>query len=115
MKVLHSEILFGDSSGSIYGDIMFVKDNIIHYILYGEYYTRPRDFDNLPENGYRNPNIIDDNTIFIYKRSDEIVKTNGLFNIPGYGTYYIFDDKVIHNSALRQNIITNNLNVVNRL
>ena len=114
MKVLHSEILFGDSSGSIYSDIMFVKDNIIHYILYGEYYTRPRVFDNLPENGYRNPHIIDDNTLFVYK-NNEIVGANGLFNNPGYGTYYIFDDKVIHNSVLRQNTITNNLNVVNRL
>lgn len=114
MKVLHSEILFGDSSGSIYGDIMFVKDNIIHYILYGEYYTRPRDFDNLPENGYRNPRIIDDNTFFVY-RDKEIVRANGLFFNQGYGAYYIFDDKVIHNSALRQNTITNNLNIVDRL
>ena len=115
MKVLHSEILFGDSSGTIYGDIMFVKDNIIHYILYGEYYTRPRVFDNLPENGYRNPHIIDDNTFFVYKNNETVVVANGLFNNPGYGTYYIFDDKIIHNSALRQNTITNNLNVVNRL
>lgn len=116
MEVLHSQLLFGDDSGSVFAEVLYRSEDSLIYLIHGRvtYLQRVANMAEIPLN-YINPKVSTEKLyIELY---GHLVETIGNFKHEGL-TYYIWlntHNRLEHissNKLPKQSNLVKNLNII---